>query len=228
MTSARERMNEIMIERHAERMSVYIVRGVNFTHIQKLNDADVACEALDENGEKFSIYGKDIYNKKTWEKFLLSQGYSFELGWLTGNAGMLAHDYAQWLFSGGYTKRYQYLKGRAARRWLRKVARLAILLRIMDYKRETHNFVDAWAECQMDNILMAKEFVKETNKGIGHALKHEESIGEIIESIHLKYLGLLEGRSFVPFEPLPELPEGTPDPLALPEDDDNEGEDIDE
>lgn len=93
---------------------------------------------------------------------------------------------------------------------------------MMEHKHATHNFMDDWAECQMSNILLAKSFSEETNEAINHAIKNKEDAEALIEKTYLKYLALLESREFVSYEPLPGLPAGTPDPLAMLEDDEEE------
>ncbi len=222
MASARQRKEEMLIERHAERAAVRAVRGISFTHCLKLNNIDPAYTATDETGEKIVIQGRDVYNKKTWEKYLAQRTTPLEMGWLTGNAGITAIDYARWLRT-GYTKRYQSIRSFTGREWLKKSARVTVLLRMAEHKRETHNFIDDVAERDMDNVHMAKEFSRETNEAINHAMKHNEDAEGLMEKIYLKYLSLLEKREPIPYESLPELPAGI-DPLAMPEDEEDEGD----
>src|SRR5260221_114298 len=188
MVSARQRKEEILVERHAERKSVKIVRGASFTHSQKLNTLEAACTVPDENGEYITIQGKDIYNKKTWDKYLDNVSFNIELGWLAGNAGLIANDYARWLRTGGHTKRYKNIRSRRARKWLRETTRLVVLHRILDYKEETHNFVDEWAESEMGKILLAKECRDDLHEAFHKAFKEDSHAEELLEKTYLKFL----------------------------------------
>lgn len=229
MSSARQLMNEILVERHAERNAVRLVRGINHRQLSKLNGLDDSFVTVDKNGENITFKaGRDISHKGAWEKYLSKLPNPPEMGWLTQNAGALASDYANWLRSGGHTARYRYIKSSKGRKWVRDHARLTVIIRILEYKLKTHNFVDSVAERDMGNTQMLKDFSTETHEAINHAAKNHEDPELGMEKVYLKYLSLIEGRNAIGFEELPALPPGTPDPLALPDGDEEDEEVEDE
>lgn len=207
---------QFMVERYAERVALKQVRGESFTHCMKLNHHDVDLMVTGKNGEEVVIHGKDIANKKCWTKFLDDMTPPLELGWISYEAGKVATRYAQWLRT-KYTERYRFISSNSEMEWLRKTALLATLWHMMEHKHETHSFLDEWAESEMGKQILARLFCRDMARAVNHGIKDREHAADLLEQAYEKFLGLIEDRKFASYEALAGLPAGTPDPLALPE-----------
>lgn len=224
MKSGRQLAEEILTERYAEHKALRLVNGANSTHCATINNFPLKCTVLDKKGNAIELHFSNICNEKPWKKYITQLSAPIELGVLTNNAGMIAVDIVQWFLSGGYSERYTYIKSRRARRLLRSACLLMVVTHIMEQKYKDHGFVDHWAEHEMGDILTAQAYTDEIHKATSHAKKHEEDLSEAQEAIYRKYITLLEGRKSVAYEALPSLPAGVPDPLAMP---DEQGDDED-
>lgn len=214
--------SQFVLERYAEREALRRVRGASFSHCLTRNQVAEQLEIVRPDGQAATVHGKDIASHKTWERFLAAQTPAVELERLTFAAGSLAARYATWLRT-QYTPRYRQLVREEEQTWLKHVALLAVLWHFLEHKHEMHTFVDPWAEAEMSKLLAAREASREMAKAVHHGVK--EQAFTVLAQTYETYLQWVETRPFIPYEPLTVLPPGTPDPLALPaeqEEDDHE------
>ena len=221
MKSARQLSNDIIVERHAQRGLLKFANGITKTHIAKLNGIPVTYTVFDKEGNTIELNISKI-NKKALDKYIKQRHEPLELGVITGNFVPIVIDITRWLLRGGYSEQYTYARSVAARRFIRDAVVLLLAPYFLKHLHENHEFIDTWAECQFSNILIAQAFAEETHKATGHAKKHDEDLTEAQEAIYQRYITILDNRKFVPYEPLPELPAGTIDPLTMPDEEEDE------
>jgi hypothetical protein len=219
---AQQHKLETLVESHAERKAVHMLRGINHKHNARLNGIDESIQTVGADGEAITFHGgRDIANKKYLDKYI-SSFPPCDRTWITGNVALEVTNYTNWLLSGKLTKRYTYLKDPQEVKWVKKHALLAFLRLYLDEKQETHGFQDPVAERDWINIQMRKAFLAEACESFNHSAKHQEDPIANIEEVFDKYLSILDAHSSIAYYDLPELPTNTPDPLALPEE--GEGE----
>ena len=205
----------MMVEKHAEREAVRRVRGASFAHCLTLNSLAEDLEVVGKNGRPEKVHGKDIVSQKTWASFLAKQTSIIELRGIAFTAGPLAVRYATWLRT-QYTSRYRWLVREEEKAWLKQVALLAVLWHVLEHKLETNTFLDAWAASEMEKLTAAREASREMAKAVHHGVKDQAFT--VLAQTYETYLHWIDARPFVPAAPLSPLPPGTPDLLALPED----------
>ena len=208
--------DDIELEQYVEREAFRRVRGASFSHSLTLNNLAEELEVVEKNGQPQTVHGKDIASHKTWTSFLAKQTPEVELGWISYAAGPLAVQYATWLRT-AYTPRYRLLVREEEKTWLKQVALLAVLWHLLEHKLETNTFLDAWAASEMEKLLAAREASREMAKAVHHGVK--EQAFTVLAQTYETYLHWIDARPLVPASPLAALPPGTPDPLALPVED---------
>jgi hypothetical protein len=169
---------------------------------------------LGQDGNEVTLRGQDLVNTKTWERFLAQADVN--LSWLSFEAGRIATAYVRWLRS-SYTKRYRVILTNDEITWLNQVARLVVIWHQMLHKYTEHRFLDPWAESEMGKLLFLREQSRTMARAVNHGKKGEpEQAALLLAQANEQALTQIEKRIFPPYEPIV-LPPGTPDPLALPE-----------
>lgn len=214
MNPPRDDPHRLLIERYAERAALFQVRGASFTHCLRLNHLAPECALVDEKGNTITLRGQDLVHQKTWATFLAQA--EVNLSWLSYGVGTIATTYAQWLRS-SHTKRYQVPMTNAEHTWFMQATRLAVLWHLLQQKYETHAFLDPWAESEMGKLLLLREYCREMARAVHHGQKEPEQAALLLEQAYEHALSLIADRTFPPYEPIPGLPPGIADPLALPE-----------
>ncbi|HEU5383833.1 MAG TPA: hypothetical protein VFV38_51190 [Ktedonobacteraceae bacterium] len=209
----------VTIERYAERVALFQVRGVSFSHCLTLAHIQTDLVVTGEMGERLTFHGKDVVNQKTWMRFVREKEVHLE--WFSYQVGAIAADYARWLRK-EYTHRYRALESNEATDWLKQVARLAVLWHMMEDKYKSHRFLDAWVESEMGKLLLLRDFCREMARAVHHAIKDQEQAVALLEQAYERSLALIEDRTFAPYESPVALPEGATDPLALPAQEDEQ------
>ena len=62
----------LALEKHAEQWALTILRGATFTDCLKINGIAPTCEIVTPEGKTVTIRGSDVYDHRTWKKFLAS------------------------------------------------------------------------------------------------------------------------------------------------------------
>jgi len=216
MQSIAEYKQFLLMEQHAERKACSVILGENFTQCLKLSNYPTSIQVPNRKGDPITIQGRDIYNSKTWEKFLLEVQPEDDLRVLTGVANRLAKQYDTWLRTGGYTERYTFFNSDDAVLWLRNVTLMAVIRRIVENKRQSSAFADDYSADAVADIFLLHEFARDLAKAVNHGIKEQERAMELITAVCEQFTALIDARKRKMADPLPPLPAGTPPPLLLP------------
>lgn len=204
------------IEVNTEHRVLKMIRGISAKHNMKLNYRNPQIVVVGKNGENVTILAGQIWNESTVAKFFAQAlpGYVFDL--LSYEAPKLALRYSKWLRT-AYTDRYKYIKKLEDVEWLNFTCLLAMVDAIAHHKHETHTFLDEWVAGEYERRSWYKNTTGEMAREVNHGTKDPEHAVEIIERFYEKVLHHVEEWKFAPYKMPPQLPAGTPDPLAFPE-----------
>ena len=210
---------QVAIERYAEQVGISFLRGGSFADILHLNHLLIERTIVDEQGHATTLRGQNLVNAKTWGSFL-SQA-DVDLSKLSFQVGQIATSYVRWLRS-SYTRRYRVILTNDEMSWLNEVARLAVLWHMLLHKYTTHCMLDPWAESEMGKLLLIREQSRTTARAVSHGRKGEvEQAALLLTQVHEQALTQIENRTFPRYEAIA-LPPGTPDPLALPKEEERD------
>jgi hypothetical protein len=211
----------LTLEKQAEQWALTVLRGTTFTDCLKINSLAPTLEVLTPEGKTITIRGSDIYDNRTWKKFLASINRGENIYQLTDVGEHLAEQYKTWLL-GEHTARYRALSTEADLAWFERVVTLAVTRHIMEQKYEAYTsrgletFADPRVAIEMGNLLMLNHVVKETARLVHHIVKDPAQARQLIEQFYEEHYRQMQARSLVMREPLTPLPPGTPSPFTLP------------
>lgn len=209
---------KVLTERHAERRAVEIAYASSFTHCVIKNGLAPALTTLDKNGEEITIHARELIDDRRWTKFLVAS--TIELSWLAHNVGFVGYSYAGFLLT---TDRYLAVKRRADRQLFRGWGLIAAINKSLDYKWATHNFYDSYAESEFGKVQMLRAYCREMGKSWNKNYTAEDR-RTLLDQTYANAQRLIESRAFEAFEPLPSLPTGIDDLLAMPDSEEDSDE----
>lgn len=210
----------LVLEKYAERRALSVLRGANFTHCLRINNIVPSIDIIDTKGNSITIRGSDLYDKRTWKKFLSSTGESTDTCQLTDVVDRLAKRYRTWVLT-EHTERYRAISAEADVAWFEQVAGLVVIRQIMEKKHEAYvcqrreTFADPWVAAEMGTLLAINEIAKESAKIIHHIVKEPEKAQQLIEQLYDVHYNRIQARPQIQREALPPLPSGAATPLAL-------------
>src|SRR6202035_1516655 len=108
-----------------------VLRGTTFTDCLKINGLAPTCEVITPEGKTITIRGSDIYDSRTWKKFLTNTNQETSLFQLTEVREQLASQYKAWLLT-EHTTRYRALSTEADLAWFERVVTLTVTRHIME------------------------------------------------------------------------------------------------
>jgi hypothetical protein len=209
-----------VLEKHAERRALAYLRGANFTHCLRINDIAPSIDIVDAKGNKITIRGSDIFDERTWKKFLSSTNQESDLCRLTDVVDGLVRQYRTWLLT-EHTKRYQSISSESDLAWFEKVAGMVVVRRILEKKYEVYHcqglqvFADPWIAVEMSTIMTLNAMAKEIAKAVHHIVKNPDDAQKLVEQVYDIHYNRIQNREQVLREVLPALPAGASMPLAL-------------
>ena len=209
---------QILLEQYAERAALSIVRGANFTQCLTINGLAASMTVMTPTSQQFTIHGRDLFDERTWKKFLRTQDQAVEPYRLTGAVDLLAKGYRSWLLT-SYTPRYQALSTQRELEWFEQATLLVIIRKIMEGKyarfvREQHDaFADSWVAEEMSILMRLNTMASEIAKSIHHIVKQKDAAQTLLEQLYETHAAYLGKRSLQARTPLPALPPGTTQPL---------------
>lgn len=210
----------LVLEKHAEHRSLSVLRGANFTHCLRINDIATSIEVTDSKGNILTIRGSDIYDKRTWQKFLKLTSPAVDLCQLTDVVDVLVKQYRTWLLT-EHTERYRAIKDEKDLTWFEQVAGLVVVRQIMEKKYEVYMcqqrevFADPWIAIEMGTLMALNEMAKDSAKVVHHIVKNPEDAQKLIEQLYDVHYARIQDRPQKIREALPPLPMGSSLPLAL-------------
>lgn len=210
----------LVLEKYAERRALAFLRGANFTHCLKLNNIAPSIDIVDAKGNTITISGSDLFDARTWKKFLASTEQESDLCILTDIVDGLVKQYRIWLLT-AHTERYRSISSESDLAWFEQVAGLVVVRRILEKKYEVYHcqlrevFADPWVAHEMNSIKMFGDMGKEFAKAVHHIVKNPDDAQKLIEQVYDIVYNRIQNRPMIEREPLPALPAGTPEPLAL-------------
>lgn len=231
MKSGSQLALQVLQERYAEQKAVQLLQGSSHTHCMELLEKRFAdkldgatltsCEISDDKGKKITLKSRE-FDERLINAYVDQRREPTEFGLLSHTTVELASDCARWLRDGGgwsKSRRYSHVQDSKSRTLLKWNVFISFLWKQMLYKYNTHNMVDPWAESEMGKLITFRDICRKTNEAIN---KHGgKDLDQLIEKVYAQIQELLADRQFPPFEYIT-LPPGLPDPLALPEGDDEE------
>ncbi len=209
---------QILFEQHAERAALSIVRGANFTQCLIINGLVPSMTVMTPTSRQFTIHGRDLFDDRTWKKFLSSQDLAVEQCRLTGVVDPLAKGYRSWLLT-SYTSRYQALSTQTELTWFEQVTLLVTIRKIMEDKyarfvrEQREAFADPWVAEEMSVLMRLNTMASEIAKSIHHIVRQKDAAQVLLEQLYETHAAHLEQRSLRARTPLPALPPGTAMPL---------------
>jgi hypothetical protein len=221
MTQSIAEYNRVLVlEKYAERRALAFLRGANFTHCLRINHISTSISVTDAKGNIHTIRGSDLYDDRTWRKFIGDEYSDADLCQLTDTVDFLVKGYRTWLLT-KHTERYRAINSEADLAWFEQVAGLVVVRRIMEKKHEVYYcqnrevFADPWVAGEMNVLMMLNEMAKDSAKAVHHSVKNPEQAEQLIEQLYEAHYNRIQNRPQVLREVLPPLPMGTPEPLAL-------------
>ncbi|GHO76438.1 hypothetical protein KSD_42090 [Ktedonobacter sp. SOSP1-85] len=219
-----EHTEALILEQHAERQALSAVRGANFTQCLSLHHLTADLELVDPRGRPHLMHGKDLFDERTWNKFLASLQHSINVLSLTQSAEPLTKLYRTWLLT-KYTQRYRWLSTPAQIQWFEQVTALVILRKVMEakhhawtYQQNEQAFADSWCAMEMKNLMTLNTMTTEIAKAIHHIVRQPEQAKEMIEHLfEIQATRLFDHPVSLrhPLPSLPPLPEGAALPQAI-------------
>jgi hypothetical protein len=128
-------------------------RASSFTQCLQQQEIAPCLQAIDHKGSEITLYGKGIYDTRTWHKFLRSQPTEIVPLSLTEQTNPLSEAYTTWLRT--TMTRFRCCVTEEQLTWLRQVARLSVVWHIMEYKTAMAvagvgaPFADKWTQLRM-------------------------------------------------------------------------------
>ncbi|GHO61397.1 hypothetical protein KSC_002890 [Ktedonobacter sp. SOSP1-52] len=212
----------LLLEQHAERQALSAVRGANFTQCLTLHHLAADLELVDPRGRPHLMHGKDLFDERTWTKFLASLQHPMNILSLTQSAEPLVKLYRTWLLT-KYTQRYRWLSTPTQIQWFEQVTALVILRKVMEakhhawtYQQDEHAFADSWCAMEMRHLMTLNSMTTEIAKAIHHIVRQPEQAKEMIEHLFDIQATRLLDRPVPLRHPLPSLPP-LPEGVALPQ-----------
>lgn len=209
---------QTLLEQYAERAALSVVRGANFTQCLTINGLASSITVMMPTSRRLTIHGRDLFNERTWQKFLSTQDHTLELSRLTGAVDPLVKGYRSWLLT-SYTSRYQALSTQSELAWFEQVTILVIVRKIMEGKyaqfvREQRDaFADPWVAEEMSILMRLNAMASEIAKSIHHIVKQKDATQPLLDQLYTTHATYLENRSLQARTSLPALPPGVTLPL---------------
>ena len=200
-------------EKRAEQWALSVLHGTTFTDNLKINGLAPMLEIMTPGEKPITIRGSDIYDKRTWKKFLTSINQTESVYQLTDIGEHLIEHYKQWLLN-EHTARYRALSTEAHLTWFERVVTLAVTRHIMEQKYAAYatqgleTFADPRVAVEMGYLLMLNQVVKESARLIHHIVKEPAQAHQLIEQFYKEHARQIQARSLVQPEPTPALPPG--------------------
>lgn len=210
----------LLLEQHAERMALAVMRGANFTQCLKINGLAPSITVVTPKSQHLTLHGRDLSNERTWKKFLLTQGQSLNLCHLVGVVDQLALRYRIWLLT-GYTQRYQAISTQTEQDWFEQVTQVVVARKIMERKYEAflyeqrETFADLWVVDEMIVLTHVNMMTNEIASALYRLIKQPGMAQNLIEHLYETHAAHLAKRSQQPRTHLAPLPLGTMMPLAF-------------
>jgi hypothetical protein len=167
------------------------------------------------------LRGSDIYDQRTWKKFLTSINQAETMLQLTGVREEIIRAYITWLLH-EHTERYRALASEADLTWLEQVVTLAVTRRIMEQKYEAYAMqgLPAFADPQIASVvgqaLLFTRLGNEAAQMIHHIVKKPEQARHLIAQFHEENERQMQACFLLPPESPPALQVDKGSPLALP------------
>ena len=202
-------------EKRSEQWALTVLHSATFTDCLKVNGIAPILEVLTPEGKTVTIRGSDIYDRKTWKKFLVSTEQSEDIYQLTEVGEHLATQYKAWLLK-SYTPRYQVISTEDDLAWLERVVTLAVMRHIMEQKYAAYTtqgletFADPHTAIEMGNLLLLNSMMKETARLIHHIVKEPDQAQHLLQQFSGELYQRLQGALLPTRESLPSLPSGNP------------------
>ena len=162
--------------------------------------------------------GSDVYDNRTWKKFLASINQDESICQLTEVKDHLAEQYKTWLLH-AHTARYQAIVTEADLGWLERVITVAVTRHIMEEKyaaytsRGLETFADPRTAIEMGNLLMLNHVSREIARSVHHIIKDPAQAQQLIAQFYEENFRQMQAQALLMHEVLP--PEAMV-PLALP------------
>lgn len=210
----------LVLEKYAERRALAYLRGANFTHCLRINDIPTSINVTDAKGNTHTIRGSDLYDERTWKKFISATSPDVDLCRLTDTVDFLVKRYRTWLLT-EHTERYRAINSESDLAWFEQVAGLVVVRRIMEKKHEVYYcqnhevFADPWIAAEMNTLILLNDIAREIAKAVHHIVKNIEQAEQLIEQAYDVCYNRIQNRPQILREVLPPLPTGTSMPLAL-------------
>ena len=208
--------DRLLVERHAEYGALRALRPASFSDCLKQYGLETAIAVTTERGKALTVRGSDLYDKRTWNKFLAHRaGDAHQLA----EAEMLAVQYKAWLLK-EHTERYRSLASEAHLLWFERAISLAVVRHILAKKYELHArgleaFADPWVAAQTGACLLYHDALRATARLIQHIVKEPAQAEHYIEQLAEKLGGAAQEMLQVGRQPLPPLPAGVTLQFAL-------------
>jgi hypothetical protein len=219
-TSIADSQRFLNAEKRAEQWALTVLHGTTFTDCLKMNGLAPSLEVSTPEGKTVTIRGSDIYDSRTWKKFLASISQEEGIYQLTGIGENVAGQYKSWLLN-EHTARYRVLSANADLAWLERVVTLAVTRHIMEQKYEAYTtqgletFADPRVAIEMGNLIMLNHLAKEAARLIHHIVKEPGQARQLIEQFYEVHDHQMKARVLAMREQPGVLPPGTTPPLAL-------------
>ena len=207
-------------EKRAEQWALTVLRGTTFTDCLKFNGLAPRLEVSTPGEKTITIRGSDIYDSRTWSKFLASINQKECIYHLTDAGEHVAEQYRAWLLN-EHTARYRALSTEADLAWFERVVTLAVTRHIMEQKYEAYTtkgletFADPRVGIEMGNLLLLNHVVKETARLVHHIVKEPAQARQLIEQFYEEHYRQMQARSLVMREPSSAPPPEITPPFAL-------------
>jgi hypothetical protein len=207
----------LALEKHAEQRALTILRGATFTDCLKINGIAPTCEIATPEGKTVTIRGSDVYDHRTWKKFLASINQDENICQLTDVRENLAEQYKTWLLR-EHTARYRALATEADLGWLERVITLAVTRHIMEQKYVAYTsqgletFADPRTAIEMGNLLLLNHVAREIARSIHHIIKEPAQAQQLIEQFYEEHFRYMQAQSLLMHE---SFVSGAIAPLAL-------------
>lgn len=202
MSSINDTQQFIALDQIAERRAITVLRGVTFIDCLKMCGLAPMLTVQTPEGKTITIRGSDVYDSRTWAKFLSNTHQAEDLYQLTEVGANLAKQYKQWLLT-EYTQRYRALSTTNELTWLEQVITLAVSRHIMEQKYHVYmtkgkeTFADPRTAIEIGNILTLNRMTKEASRLIHHIIKEPTQAKHLIEQFYEEHFHQMEARSLL-------------------------------
>lgn len=209
----------LISEKRAEQWALTVLHGITFNDCLKINGLMPSLEVLTPEGKTTIIRGSDIYDHKTWKKFLTSTKQEEDIYQLTEVGEHLATQYKAWLLN-DYTPRYRVIATENDLTWLERVVILSVTRHIMEQKYKAYTtkgletFADPHTAIEMGNLLLLNNMMKESARLIHHIVKEPHQAQHLLEQFSNDVYQRLQGKLLSTRESLPSLPSDTIPPFT--------------